>query len=191
MDAAALRSASGDAEWRSTLDEAVFEAYGLTDAEVTRVQDGVSSLLGQFVQGSRSAAVMPPTQQQLGEYQAALESALESALSSMSAAVTTTSPNAGYVVAAVDLGGTSTPREAGPSASRLFDRLLREVDERALQWPSPAIVVQPSAIVLDETAVYLIKPRELRYWTATRAAEDAANVLGAIMSSRTSEAAPA
>lgn len=48
-------------------------------------------------------------------------------------------------------------------------------------WQSPAVIMQPSVIVVEGTDVYLVKPDERRCWVRSSARSDAGEVLSAIL----------
>lgn len=179
------------ADWRQQLDDVVFDVYQLTDSERNRVRDTVAFSLSQFTLGEDSPAALRPTQEQLKRYVNSLREILLTAITSTRIAVETSEPIASYVVVTVSFTDQAhsplhdTRLHLSDNTPRHYplDRLVSDVDLKSSQWPSPATLVQPSAIVLQDADVHVIKLCEARYWTTTQAYEDAGNLLGAIFAS--------
>ena len=182
-------AASGDPSWRQQLDDVVFKAYQLTDSEHSRVLDTVAFSLDQFVVGGDSSAVQEPTHEQLDLYIESLQKTLRTALPSTGISVDVSRPTGSYIVVTVSLRDEApdTPYDGTPNLSdktRLqfpLESLVADVELKSSRWPSPATLVQPSALVLQDDGAYLVKLREARHWTTTQAHEDAGSVLSAIL----------
>ena len=177
-------------DWRQRLDDIVFNAYELTDRERSRVLDTVAFSLTQFTDGGESPAVQQPTQEELKRYVISLRDILQTTITSTRVGVEISKPIASYIVVTVSFAVThdslqdGTPHLSGiTSRHDQFMRLVAEIDLKSSRWPSPATLVQPSALVLQDTDAYLIKLGESRYWSTTQAYEDAGNILSAILAS--------
>ena len=196
LDSVTHLAASDAPTWRQRLDDVVFKAYQLTDIERNRVLDTVAFSLAQFADGRDSSAVQQPTREQLDRYIDSLRETLQTALPSAGVSVDISDPTGSYSVATVSfedeihvplhdrtLHLTDDTRRQYPLGS-----LVADVELKSSQWPSPATLVQPSAMVLQDAGAHLIKLREARYWTTTQAHEDAGNILGAIFTSHNHDA---
>ena len=186
-DPAARHSAT---DWRQQLDDIVFSAYELTDGERNRVLDTVALSLTQFTEGGESPAVQQPSQEELKRYVRSLRDILQTTITSTRVGVEISKPIASYVVVTVSLAEAHDSLHDGTlhlsdttSRHDQFMRLVAEIDLKSSRWPSPATLVQPSAIVLQDTDVYLMKLGESRYWSTTQAYDDAGIILGAILAS--------
>lgn len=167
--------------WRTRLDEAVFEAYGLSSAEAARILDLLHIGLDQFEQRAASAAFAPPTSGEVAAYLETLNALLSDALPSLEVATVITERSDFYTVASVGLTERDdiSTNAVEPGGSTI-DSLLQAAELSARGWPSPATIVQPSILVLRDDKAHLVKPSERRYWTVTNAADDASVVLRAV-----------
>lgn len=177
----AERNAGRRERWQTRLDEAVFEAYGLSSSEANRILDLLRIGLDQFEQRAASTAFAPPTSREVAAYLETLNTSLSAALPSLEISSAITERSDFYTVASVGLtvrngASTNTTEDAGST----IDSLLQAAALSARSWPSPATVVQPSILVLRDEKAHLVKPSERRYWTVTNAADDASVVLRAV-----------
>lgn len=170
------RRSTGEA-WLTDLDEAAFDAYRLSEPDRDLIRDGLHMRLEEFQLGSGALSFATPTDDELHQYSELLAKELRSA-SSLEWAASPVERGGGFSVVActVDVDGTST---SGQFA--LLDRLLDQA-RSSEEWRSPAAVMQPAAIVVEGTAVFLVKADQRRSWTRSAARADAAEVLGAILS---------
>ena len=166
-----------EAEWMGILDAAVFRAYGFTPDEENLVRDGLGVRLDEYRKGPESVAYEPPKPQELDTYVRILASHVN-ATESIQWAVGLIERSGGFAVVACRATGTSASEEIAPFS---LDRLLAAAAPSFDTWESPAAVLQPSAIVVEGTNVYLVKPNQRRSWTRSTAQADAAEVLGAIL----------
>lgn len=174
----AARSGPDEAEWTAILDTAVFQAYGLAPYEADIVRDGLSVRLDEYQQGSGSAAYQPPSPGDFAAYTRLAGAYLE-ATGAIAWNAELVERTAGFAVVACKAAGITAPGPTPPPFS--FDRLMAMADPPREGWRSPAAVMQPSVVVVEDADVYLVKPDERRYWTRSAARSDAADVLSAIL----------
>jgi hypothetical protein len=170
------------AHWRQQLDDAVFQAYELSSEEIGRVRDTLEIGLSQFERRSASVAFRSPTAEMFSSYVENLSANLESSLSSVRLRAWISDETSYYAVATVRfaaLDDSSAHLDSPPSLS-MVESLIDTAEATAGQWPSPATILQPSMMLFRGSDVHLIKPSEQRYWTATNAHDDAAEVIGSV-----------
>lgn len=174
---------SSASDWRSRLDQAVYDVFGLTPSERIRVEETLSIRLDMFRKGASSRAFDYPDQAQLEGYASSLHDAIESSLRSLDIDVVVSHGSQGYLVATVSLArqGDGPPRPGGAIAEGVFDRLVAHAESAAQDWPLSTTVVMPVLIVADADRVHLVKPRERRYWASTVGRDDAGRVLAALL----------
>jgi N-6 DNA methylase len=161
---------------QAELDGPVFDAFGLTEAERDLVAEGLSYSLDEFQHGPKSSSYQPPTTPALNEYLRVLAASLRS-IHSVEWEVEATDRSLGYVVVTC-LGHVA----AADSKSRALEaRDLIISVEREDTWRSPAIILQPSAIIVDGARVHVVKPDQLRSWSRSSARADASDVVAAIL----------
>lgn len=169
----------------AALDDVVFAAFDLVDDEIDQVQDMLVMQLGQFQQGAASSAFKSPRTTELSAYTKAARAAMSDTVSSLKSNVWVSDAVGFYRVVTAGL----TDRDAGAAPVRPgadVVRLLRQqVDEASTRAPSPAVIFQPSVMVLDGWWAHLVKPDEARYWTRSAARRDVADLLGAVATGAT------
>lgn len=175
-------------EWMERLDEAVYDAYGLTEVERLRVADALRVRLDMFREGSKSVAFTDPDELQLESYLSGLREALDASLRSVGTAVSISQPSTAYLVATVAIRDGDSPTLGPSNATDVFERLVARAESTANDWPLPATVVMPVLVVADGREVHLIKPGEVRYWTRTVGHEDAAHAVAAMLAADTQSA---
>jgi hypothetical protein len=167
--------------WQARLDEAVFEAYGLSSSEAARILDLLHIGLDQFEHQAASTAFEPPTAGEVAAYLETLSDSLSEALPSLKVAAAISERADLYTVASVGLTARDgSSKDAAEDQVSTVDSLLQAAELSARDWPSPATIVQPSILVLRGDKAHLVKPSERRYWTVTNAADDASVVLRAV-----------
>lgn len=163
------------------LDEAVFSAYELSQADVEAVRETVEIGLDLFRRGKQSIAFSRVKMQTLDRYGRVLAESLRSHLPGLRVGVEVAQFPPG------DLCGVSVTLDepdtlvVGRSLEERhvsLRRLIEEVKERIASWPSSVSILQPSALILDESRVHVVKPVDHRFWTVTRARADAADIIG-------------
>jgi hypothetical protein len=173
----AARRPLAEAEWMHALDGAVFRAYGLTSSEQDLVRDGLTLKLDEYRRGSESTAYKPPRLNEFAAYSRFISSYLNATDSiQWNAELIERSPSFAVVVCRAT--GAGVPES---TVSFSLDRLMAMADIPLDGWRSPAVVMQPSVIVVEGTDVYVVKPNEWRCWVRSTARSDAAEVLSAIL----------
>lgn len=173
---------SGAGEWRRLLDDAVCDAYALTDSERARVADGVDLRLDMFRHGADSVAFDDPSAAVIDVYMSSLRDSLRSSLRAIETDVSVSRPSPTYLVATVTLrGADDSLSNAGSPASHVFEQLVARAESTAADWPLPTTIVMPVIVVADGNRVHLVKPREHRYWTSTAGHDDARQVAATIL----------
>ena len=164
------------------LDLAIYKAYGLTEQEIALINDRLATSLDQFQKRAKSVAFLPPPRAALTAYRTELQKRLSNALVSLKVEVELTPGTWAYAVASVRLTDPSVDLSPTTSESQpdVIEALLRQVNADVQNWPSPVTIVQPSAVVMAEDQIHLVKPNELRYWTVSAAEADSGDILGAI-----------
>jgi hypothetical protein len=172
-----------DIDWWTRLDDAVFAAYELNGA-IDQVRDTLAMRLDVFRNGARALAFRPPMRDQLEAYAKSLRQTLYLALPDMTLAVRVIETAAPYGVVLIGFGEDNLHGDV-PDWSAELEDLIRTARLAAANWPSPVMILQPVALIMRDTRVYLLKPMETRFWTVSAAQDDAADVIGQIAKSPT------
>lgn len=173
LDAASI-AGGGRSGWQAPLDEAVFLAYELQIAEIDLIRDGLELHLDEHRRGPLSVAYHETTAAQLDEYTRTLATDLLEG-QSIEWSVEIAERKLGYVAVACHASANNKGRKLE------LEQFLRTGELAAREWESPTVIVEPTAIVLDESSATLIKPDERRYWSPSAARSDAREVTGAIV----------
>lgn len=157
-----------------SLDNAVFDAYGLTASERDLVHDTLRIFEAPQTE-LRSVDLSDPV---IDRYATTLAATLRTVDEAFTVHVDCLAGLPHYLIATVEFdGGERRPEE------ELWPFLSASFDEAVSSGHSPVTIVQPSLIVLHDHSAYLVKPDHARYWSASRAREDASEILGAAVSS--------
>lgn len=157
------------------LDALVFAAYELNSDDVDRVYD----TLTQLRLAPDDSVPVRPTDATARVYAETLEASLRPVIRDVTIEVSAPSIFPHYLVSTVHLSQERGGKESGHEAP--WDLLATDFEDAIERSPSPVTIIQPSLIILHEQAAYLVKPDEWRYWTASRAREDAGEILGAVL----------
>ncbi len=168
---------SAGVEWRQVLDEAAFRAYGFTLSEEDLVRDGLDIKVDEYRNGPGSVAYEMPSTEELAVYCSVIASHLN-AIESVRWNAELLERSGGFAVVVCEASGI---RVSGSDFQFSLGQLMSMADAPLEGWRSPAVVMQPSVIVVEGTRVYLVKPDERRCWTRSTARSDAAEVLSAIL----------
>lgn len=179
----ALGSRTDEDEWRSKLDEAVYAAYAMTPEEVELVQDGLTARLDEFVLGPLSPSFQPPALSALQAYMSVLAGELQRTLGSLHADVVLGDRSGGFVIVTCLFHDPLGAAKRSATSFTTADLLATSAGELEA-WPSPAAIVQPSAVIVDGAQVHLVKPDQRRSWTRSKARMDASEVIGSILVAR-------
>lgn len=172
----------------SELDLAVFAAFGLQEREQARILDVLSLSLDQFANRTESIAFEQVTSRQMTSYSNSLERELSDSLASLEISVAAPESSVVYQIATVRLELSERDSHSySLNRGSVIDRLLAKIERESQKWPSPATVVQPSLIVLEDQEAHLVKPNERRYWTQSAALDDAGMVAAAVAGLMSSE----
>jgi hypothetical protein len=173
--AAVKMARSRQAGWLRRLDAAVFRVYGLRRAETDLIRDALRFRLDEYRSGPNSVAYNAPTDAEFASYARTLKSSLRAG-SSIDWEVELVERSMGFVLVVILAAHPTTERSRSLSVADLMSGAGADQS-----WQSPSAVVQPSAIVLDGDAIYLVKPDERRCWTRSSARADAAEIYSAVL----------
>lgn len=174
-------AAAGEPEesWRLRLDDTVEDAYALTPDERQVVADALTIRWSEFRSGWASPAYERPSDSYLLRYGAALQTHLDG-LQVGIWDISITERSHGFAMVTCrqgDEGEFDDDTERRFSIQQLFLDDPREQDT----WFSSATIIEPEALVLDGTAVHLIRPDRLSCWMISTSRDDAANIFSALL----------
>lgn len=171
-----------DADWR-TLDEAVFDLYGLDQAERIVARDGLFRASWQWQAGRDESAKAADTNPHLMDYARTFQAAVDVWLAAtkrcrMGAEVFDLSPRAPLRVIRFVLeewSGASVPKPVRPEGDLkgVLDSISQRLDVRL----GTSLVGRRELRVYDHNEVVIIKPAARRHWMGVSALEDADAVI--------------
>ncbi|MEZ5371264.1 MAG: hypothetical protein R2704_00620 [Microthrixaceae bacterium] len=184
----AIESFGLTSELQDQLDSCVFEAYGLLPEDVDRVTDMVNVTIDHFRRGENSVGVAEPSRKVLDEYRECLIRGIETVFPSTEIEVVFALTPDFYIVASCQVtppghsqaGSYSSGTRTADSSSGIGGVLLQAVEHQDQAWSATSTVLQPSLLVLEGDRAHVVKPRETRFWTKTRARSDAGDVMAAL-----------
>lgn len=165
-------------ELRSSIDEVVFDVYGLSAADRSRVIDRMATAIERFYGRT------PPlgdTSATVDQYESLLTRALDVTLPSLSIE-TTTQEEGSYRSVAVSLrrrGGQNPTTSSEPvrvDMAWMLERLSRDMNNPT------AVISQASGFFIDDDTVFLVKTNDPHRWSRDSALDDAEKIIAAITS---------
>lgn len=174
-------AAAGESEqlWRPTLDGTVEDAYGLTNVERQVMADALTVRLSEFQSGWRSSSYRPPSTIHLTTYAAGLKTHLD-ALELGPWGVAITERSHGFAMLTCRMDG-DTQLHGNTVEYFSIEDLMADTARQQDIWLSSVTLIEPEAVVLDGTAVHLVKPDRLSCWTISGTGDDAAGVFSALL----------
>lgn len=174
-------AAAGQPErtWRATLDRTVENAYGLTNSEREVVEDALTVRLPEFRSGWRSFSYRPPNDDHMLAYAGRLQAQLKD-LDLGRWGVSLTERSHGFAMVTCKLS--AGDRDVDLIDTRFsIEQLISESARQSDIWLSSVPIIEPEALVLDGTAVHLVKPDRLSCWTISCTQDDAARIFSALL----------
>lgn len=161
------------------LDQAIFEAYGLSDQERVTVEDTLKYSIGAYLsrKRSRSSSFKSPTSGQLRAYASRLRSELNSILTygGVQLSATVFDVKAGSLRACRFVQGPIT--QAGPEVSVQtlpeVEEILARISPNLRSQVADHLYVDRNLRVYSSESFWVIKPAEARLWSESAALNDA------------------
>ncbi|MBV9012476.1 MAG: SAM-dependent DNA methyltransferase [Pseudonocardiales bacterium] len=167
-----------DSSLREAVDELVFEMYGLSITDQTRIIDRMRTAIGRFYGENYTIS---SRLRDFVDYERELQKALNVTLSELSVS-TQMYGNGPYRAVAVtfseDGPSNITTRPEVPVPAVDIDFLVKQISRSAAK--STAVIAQPSGFFVDENTVYLVKTSEPDRWSSDSALDDADRILAAL-----------
>jgi hypothetical protein len=175
------RDARTDKQTLSDLDDIVFAAYRLTPAQIDRVRDVVNLSIDHFQHQEKSIAFGAPDPASMTLYVDQVMASLSVLLRGAKVQVRATAPSPFYLSVTFTVTPPGSQRKDDEEDDDVDRELVKSMlDQQQDNWPASSTVLQPSLLVVDDRAVHVVKPRELRYWTASAARADAQELVAAL-----------
>ncbi len=174
-----------EASWRPAMDRAVEKAYGLTAVEQQVIADALTVRWSELRSGWRSPSYRPPSDRHLDDYASTLRGHLdELEVGLWNASVSERSH--GFAMVTCRLRDDSG---SDPLAKEQFsiEHLMSDPAHQQDGWLSSVTIIEPEAVVLEGTAVHLIKPDRLSCWMWSCARDDAASVFSALLTGESAD----
>ena len=182
-----LQQSVGPPGWQSELDDLVFAAYRLSQAERQLIYDTITFTVGRYHQDFTSQAFAPPTNQDLVAYAEALAATFGEAVGTNARSLIPTVyvGHAPYRVVSFHPGGEATSAERRGRAETAvvpgLDQVLNRLEQVMLERYSDSVYLRRSVKMFEGETLYIIKPGEKRYWTKTAAFNDADEMVGRLL----------
>jgi len=166
---------------RSQLDPVVFDLYGLSDSERVLVEDGVDLTTDRYC-NLKSKAFRPPDPKQLQAYaEHFIGVAADFLHTSVDRTVTATIPIVDgaplqavhFRVGAGLTGASAVTLESQPELRGVLDEIAKALPARL----TPSLYSRRHVRVYGQGELFIIKPRELRFWSRSAGLNDADAVL--------------
>jgi len=170
--------------WRGIqdeLDEAIFDLYGLSDAQRNLVRDLCQVTLEFFYEGVDSKATKPPTVAQLEEYRDVFLEVWRERLASKGKELEARvyAPHHGLLVGvSFDLKDSGTAMHHAPITDNSeWQRWFRRLSQSLLKEYASQIYIDRVVKELSESSMFIIKRAQRRFWTKSQARRDAQELL--------------
>jgi len=170
--------------WRvmqDELDEAIFDLYGLSDAQRDLVRDLCQVTLEFFYEGVDSKATEPPTVAQLEEYRDVFLQVWQERLALKGKELETRiyAPRHGLLVGmAFELEDLGTAMHHAPiTDDSEWQRWFRRLSQSLLKEYASPIYIDRVVKELSDSSMFIIKRAQRRFWTKSQARRDAQELL--------------
>jgi len=170
--------------WRvmqDELDEAIFDLYGLSDAQRDLVRDLCQVTLEFFYEGVDSKATKPPAIAQLEEYRDVFLQVWQERLASKGKELEARiyAPHHGLLVGvSFDLKDSGTAvHHASITDNSEWQRWFRRLSQSLLEEYARRIYIDRVVKELSESSMFIIKRAQRRFWTKSQARRDAQELL--------------
>ncbi|QZT58584.1 hypothetical protein, partial [Mycolicibacterium austroafricanum] len=174
----AIGKSGSTPELRSSIDDVVFDVYGLTPADRSRVIDRMATAIGRFYGRTPSPG---NTRAMVDQYESLLSRALEVTLPSLSIE-TAAQEEGSYRSVAVSLkrrsgqNSTTSTEPVHVDMEWMLERLSRDMNNPT------AVISQASGFFIDDDTVFLVKTNDPHRWSRDSALDDADKIIAAITS---------
>lgn len=171
---------SGD---ESVVDNYVFEVYRLKEHETTLVSDALNYIYTYFDKKSKSIAFQAPSREIYQKYYSTLIDVLRNSLGHMF------SPKASFYIGDSPLSVLMLSINATDKELEFFDsnisaeECLRKLDS-LLSEEQHNIYIRRNVRVYGQDAIYIVKPKQEKYWNYSSACRDADELFADIMNAK-------
>ncbi|WP_236030802.1 HsdM family class I SAM-dependent methyltransferase [Paractinoplanes lichenicola] len=164
--------------FRRSLDEVVFDVYGLTQPERDRVMEGLQYGIERFRRPTQFYDAVSPDQIQ--DYETQLRATVTRFLPDTT--VSSFNDANGYfraVALTIESERSDRRRTEGGTGRRIDVEAIVRQAERELP-PSMGIVAQPAGFMVDEDTIYIVKTADRDRWTTDAALDDGERIIAAL-----------
>ena len=172
-------------DWRTTLDDLVFRAYGMTTAERQVIEDTLANAMDRYYRGVKSTAFMEPSPEVLAGYAEAYAEVFEAATGGVRTLLRTVyQGTAPYRAISFQLAPRGAPaRQSQIAFDPQLDALLGRLDRMAIEQHSQSMYFRRNVLVFEAEAIHVVKPSERRLWTKSAAYNDADETIAQLLRS--------
>ncbi|KIM09846.1 MAG: hypothetical protein KU29_00890 [Sulfurovum sp. FS06-10] len=170
-----------------TIDEVIFKILNLSINEKFIIQDTIDYTMDLFHKGHNSRAIKPVEQNETMAYAKKISSELNDILKLSELKVISNiyktslyDPLCLVTLQFIDIDINEDVKVT--KADDEFKKILLELNQYTLKKYSKGIYVQKNLTYFDEDKIYIVQPNQKRFWTQSKAIEDAQNITLEIMS---------
>lgn len=164
------------------VDQFAYRQYNLRPYEISLVTDAIDSVYDYYSRKEKSNALKPPTTESISSYFDVMRDVLTNSLGKSSLLTCHINyGNSPLIVADLDLTGNSDNMFSVNTISEDMDALLETLDKQLIEERSGSVFVKRNVRIYTKNKIYIVKPKQARYWNYSAACRDADDIYADVM----------